>query len=287
MIAVTGAAGFIGRNLVERLRAEGEEVVTVDLVGSHMNPFDFLDFLTLEGRQFSTIFHQGACSDTTASDADYVMRHNTEYTILLSRICIQQNIKLIYASSASVYGDGPFREGWRPEPKNLYALSKSIFDLYASAFESKTSLLTGLRYFNVYGKYEENKGHMSSVIYKFHDQMSTGKIQLFENSQTYLRDFIHVDDVIETNLFFYRNPNYSGIYNVGTGNVRSFQDIADIFVERYSTEIEYIPMPAKLLGRYQGFTQSDNTKISSIFSHSYKTLEEGVEDTLKYLEALP
>jgi len=285
VIGVTGAAGFIGRNLIERLEEETEEsIIAVDLLNPFMDPFEFLEFIVSHGDEISIIFHNGACSDTTVTDPNYVMKYNAEYSIVLLRLCIQHNIRLIYASSASVYGDGPFTEETLHKPKNLYALSKSIFDSYSSAFVPQSSQIVGLRYFNVFGKYEENKGEMASVVYKFFNQIKNGTIKLFENSSDYLRDFIHVDDVIEVNLFFYHNPIYQGIYNVGTSEERSFEDIANIFKINYGTDIEYVKMPPKLVGKYQAYTKSDNTKIRTIFPHTYKTLEQGVEKYLSYLE---
>ena len=132
---------------------------------------------------------------------------------------------------------------------------------------------------------KENKGEMASVVYKFYNQMKSGNIQLFENSDAYLRDFVYIDDVIEWNLFFYRNPEYSGIYNVGTGVERSFEDIANIFKNKYNAKINYIPMPEHLREKYQEYTKSDNSKSLEVYNHKYNTLEEGVEKYLNYLES--
>ena len=284
MLVVTGAAGFIGRNLVEKLRkTSNKKVITVDFVNSHMHPMVLFDFIEHNKDKIEIIFHNGACSDTTETALKYIMGQNTDYTIDLIRACMKYNIRLIYASSASVYGDGPFVESALCKPKNLYAMSKSTVDIYCDMLFGKTSQIIGLRYFNVYGRYEEKKGHMASVVYKFYDQMKSGKIKLFENSHKYLRDFIHVDDVVDWNLFFYNNPSHSGVYNVGTGIERSFLDIANIFKEKYNVEIEDIPMPSSLVGKYQAYTKSDNSKILDLRDHKYKTLEEGVNRYLSYL----
>jgi len=286
MIIVTGARGFVGRNLVEKLKQiTKKKIVTVDFYEPHMNPLVLFDFLEHNGSQVEVIFHNGACSDTTESSLFHMMGRNTDYTIDLVRACIRYDIRLIYASSASVYGDGPYVETSDYRPKNLYATSKSVVDLYCSMLFGKTSQLVGLRYFNAYGKYEENKDHMASVVYKFFNQMKSGKIQLFNNSHNYKRDFIYIDDVVDMNLFFYDNPQYNGIYNIGTGVERSFLDIANIFLEKYDVEIEYIPMPVELVGKYQSYTRSDNSKISKICDHKYRTLEEGVLKYLSYLES--
>jgi ADP-L-glycero-D-manno-heptose 6-epimerase len=286
MIVVTGAAGFIGRNLLERLTMEShEEILTVDFEGCHLDPFEFLNQFANGDLQITTIFHNGACSSTTAADPNYVMTRNFDYTMQLQKLCIQFGTRLIYASSASVYGDGPFNEEAQTKPKNLYAISKSIFDLYGFAFRKQCKQLVGLRYFNVYGKFEENKGSMSSVVYKFFKQSESGDdIKLFEGSDRFFRDFIHIDDVVEANLFFYNNPQFSGIYNVGTGVERSFLDIANIFKQKYKIGIETIEVPQELVGKYQRYTKSDNHKISKIFKYKYKTLEQGVNKYLSYLE---
>jgi len=287
VIIVTGADGFIGRNLVEKLNIlTNKKIITVDFMNSNVHPMVLFEFIEHNKDKIEVIFHNGARSDTTESALKYIMGHNTDYTIDLIRICMKYDIRLIYASSASVYGDGPFVESAPCKPKNLYAMSKSTIDMYCSMLFGKTSQIIGLRYFNVYGRYEENKGHMASVIYKFYNQIKTGKVQVFQNSHNYLRDFVHIDDVIDWNLFFYNNPSYSGIYNVGTGVERSFQDIANIFKKRYNVEIEDIPMPSSLVDKYQAFTKSDNSKALDLRDYKYKTLEEGVDRYLSYLEAI-
>jgi len=287
MVVVTGANGFIGRNLVEKLPAVTDErVLQVDYL-DHMGPNEFLYNLQndLFDESVTTIFHNGACTDTTVSDPFYVMERNFDYSVSLLKVCIKNGIRLIYASSASVYGDGPFSEDDTPDPKNLYALSKSMFDNYSQNFKEFIPQLVGLRYFNVYGKYEENKGNMASVVYKFYNQLEDGEIILFENSDKYLRDFIHIDDIVAINIKSFLNPKTSGLFNVGTGTVRSFQDIADIFKNRYEASIKYIEMPQKLKGKYQEFTRSDNTKLLNSFSHEFLSLEQGVEKYLNYLES--
>jgi|TARA_R110000787_G_scaffold127453_1_gene238901 ADP-L-glycero-D-manno-heptose 6-epimerase len=286
MIVVTGAAGFIGKNLVEKLSSiTDEEILQVDYL-DHMSPSDFLYNLQKDffDNPISVIFHNGACSDTTVSDPSYVMERNFDYSVSLLKICIERGLRLIYASSASVYGDGPFIEDSSSNPKNLYALSKSMFDDYSQSFINNIPQLVGLRYFNVYGKYEENKGNMASVVYKFYNQLEGGEITLFKNSDKYLRDFVHVDDIVSMNIKFFLNPKISGLFNIGTGAERSFEDIAGIFKKRYKVSIKYIEMPEKLKGKYQKFTKSDNTKLLKSFSHEFFSLEQGVEKYLNYLE---
>tara|TARA_B100000902_G_C27194605_1_gene855783 strand:+ start:329 stop:1201 length:873 start_codon:yes stop_codon:yes gene_type:complete len=287
MIAVTGGSGFIGRNLLNSL--EGEKI-NVDFTQSSkhpaMDPYFFL--LGLENGTITpdVILHNGACSSTTVSDPHYVMTVNLEYSQRLLKVCMKKGIRLIYASSASVYGDGPFMEIASKKPKNLYALSKAMFDDYATAFEGHAPQIVGLRYFNVYGPHESHKGDMASVMYKFFQQVKSGSpITLFENSDKYIRDFIYVKDIVAINKFFIENKEVSGIFNAGTGKARSFYDIAKIYTDTYGTEINEVKMPKKLVGKYQEFTQSDNLKLNEVFTHTFYTLEEGAQDYIKLLES--
>ena len=142
-----------------------------------------------------------------------------------------------------------------------------------------------LTYFNVYGQNEEKKGDMASVVYKFYNQVKENNtISIFENSEKYTRDFIHVDDVVDINLFFLENY-HDGIYNVGTGTTRSFLDIANIFKDRYGCEIKEIAMPRNLIGKYQTYTKSDNTRINRLYNKRYLSLEDGVNKYIDYLES--
>ena len=205
MIVVTGGSGFIGKNILSKCK-NYDRVLNVDFIKSEqyetMDPYNFIENLEKKDdfiKSVKIIFHNGACSDTTNDDLVYMMENNLKYSMRLLDACYKNNIRLIYASSASVYGDGPFTEKAAMRPKNIYAKTKSLFDLYAKSFiEASTSpQIVGLRYFNVYGKYEEHKKDMSSVIYKFFNQKRNGGINLFENSEEYFRDFIHVDDVVD------------------------------------------------------------------------------------------
>ena len=289
MIVVTGGDGFIGSNIIKAVKEKiTTDVLCVDYTNKRQNsrwchPDDFLRYGE-HFRDIEAIFHNGANSSTTASNVFDVMHKNFDYPATLLMRCIRDNVKFIYASSASVYGDGPFKEDSRKQPKNLYAKSKAIFDDYTGIFSTSKGLITGLRYYNVYGRNEEFKGDMASIVYKFYKQhKATGAIKLFENSQNYRRDFIHIDDVVDVNLGFFKST-IGGIYNVGTGVSRSFRDIADIFVQRYNCKIEEIPMPDKLIGKYQTFTESDNTKLSSEIKKSFMSLEQGVNKYLDFLE---
>lgn len=249
---VTGAAGFIGSNIVAGLNAKGiDNIIAVDnlskgdkfknLVGCEIA--DYLDkkvFLEMiEGGELDgsveAILHQGACSDTMEQDGQYMMENNYRYSLELLRFCLEQEAQFLYASSASVYGGGSvFKEDRQYEaPLNVYAYSKYLFDqVVRRALTEGGSQIAGFRYFNVYGPNEQHKGRMASVSYHFFNQYREhGKVKLFEGQDGYgnggqLRDFVFVEDVVNVNLYFLDSPALSGIYNLGTGRAQSFNDVA-------------------------------------------------------------
>ena len=249
---VTGAAGFIGANIVKALNARGEtDIICVDNL-SHADKFknlvdceiaDYLDkedFIELllddawEG-EIAAIFHEGACSDTMEADGRYMMDNNYRYTVTLFDYCQAEDVPFLYASSASVYGGGSvFKEERSHEgPLNVYGYSKFLFDQYVRRnWGNLTSQVAGFRYFNVYGAREQHKGRMASVSYHlFNQYQTTGKVRLFEGSGGYAngeqqRDFISVEDVVKVNLHFLDHPDQSGIFNVGTGRSQTFNDVA-------------------------------------------------------------
>ena len=319
MIIVTGGAGFIGSNLIAALNSlERADIILVDdlsdaakiqnisdlAIADYLDKDDFRKQIVKSGLpgHVSAVLHQGACSDTLASDGRYVMEVNYEYSKVLLSACIENGISLIYASSASVYGsNGPFEEVVENErPLNAYAYSKTLFDRYALARgRGLSSQLVGLRYFNVYGPREAHKGRMASVAWHLtHQYLETGSVRLFEGSGGYQageqrRDFIHVDDVIRANLFFLNNPEKSGIFNVGTGSAASFNDVA-LAVINACREIDgeprllledacrdgllsYFPMPEALQGKYQSFTEANIDRLKAVgFSNPCYDVEEGV-----------
>jgi ADP-L-glycero-D-manno-heptose 6-epimerase len=250
-LVVTGAAGFIGANLVKALNERGErDIVAVDNLSRadkirNLADLDIADFLDkeefiamlrggLEG-QFDAVLHQGACSDTMQTDGRYMMANNYEYSKSLLDWCQQGAIRFIYASSASVYGSGRvFSEAREHEaPLNVYGYSKFLFDqVVRRRLAGRTSQVAGFRYFNVYGPREAHKGRMASVAFHFFNQyLAEGRVRLFEGSDGYgpgeqIRDFVSVDDVVRVNLFFLDNPGKSGIFNVGTGRAESFNAVA-------------------------------------------------------------
>ena len=250
-LLVTGAAGFIGSNLVKALNARGErDVIAVDNLSraekvrnlADLTIADFIDKRDFLGRlqqgQFdgkvAAVLHQGACSDTMESDGRYMMQNNYEYSIALLEWCERRQVPFIYASSASVYGAGrTFRESREHEaPLNVYGYSKFLFDEFVRRRLPPRAQVAGFRYFNVYGPREAHKGRMASVAYHFFDQyLASGRVRLFEGSDGFgpgeqIRDFISVEDVVRVNLHFLDNPGISGIYNVGTGRAESFNAVA-------------------------------------------------------------
>jgi ADP-L-glycero-D-manno-heptose 6-epimerase len=297
MIAITGAAGFIGRNLYEKYKST-HKIILVDFLekfdsitaieNETMDPFEFLKKLKDKSfaQQIELIFHQGACSSTMIYDPSYMMKHNFDYSSELLRSCIQFDIRLIYASSASVYGDGPFEENTNLTPKNVYANSKRLFDNYVESFlQLNSTQIVGLRYFNVYGPFEENKNKMASVVCQFKKQIDeTGEIKVFKNSENYLRDFIFVEDIVNINDHFLKNRHLTGIFNAGTGKAESFMKIVEIMSQHYNFKINKIDMPPQLVPKYQTFTQSDNNKLLSIakYDKPFSSLREGLEKYFSY-----
>jgi len=312
MIIVTGGAGFIGSNLVLGLNSIGRDDILVvdDLTDGtkFRNLVDcrIMDYLDRE--QISTalankksfrekidvVFHQGACSTTTEWDGRYMMQNNYEYSKQLLHYCLENSIPLIYASSGSVYGiNEKFREVEENEsPVNVYGYSKYLFDSYVRKFARNAgSQIVGLRYFNVYGPRESHKQSMASVAYHFNQQLlSKGKVKLFRGSGRHAdgeqrRDFIHVDDVVAVNLWFFQQSGPHGIYNVGTGKSRSFNEIARAVIKWHGKgNIEYIDFPENLKNSYQSFTEADISSLRNAgFQQEFITLEEGINKYLNWL----
>jgi len=252
-IVVTGAAGFIGSNLVRALNARGEtDIIAVDNLTSgdkfknlvdcdishYLDKHDFIDRVVsgaLEG-EISAILHQGACSDTMNHDGKYMLDNNYQYTLALFDFCQEEEIPFLYASSAAVYGGGKvFKEERSHEgPLNVYGYSKFLFDqiLRQRMEEGLTAQVAGFRYFNVYGQHEQHKGRMASVAFHNYNQYrETGKVKLFggydgwENGGQ-SRDFVSVDDVVRVNMHFLDHPEKSGIFNLGSGRAQPFNDVA-------------------------------------------------------------
>lgn len=312
MIIVTGGAGFIGSNLIKTLNSKGyQKILAVDnltqgqkfqnLVDCDIYDFEdkkaFLELINKRSYFAATIdavFHLGACSSTTEWDGKYMMQNNYEYSKLLMQYCLAKKIPFIYASSASVYGDGKTFKEQRPyeAPLNVYGYSKFLFDQYVREYlPIVTSQVVGLRYFNVYGPREQHKDTMASVAYHFNKQiLETGKVKLFKGCDGFedgeqRRDFVYVQDVVDVNMWFFEHPNKSGIFNVGTGRSQTFNDVARAVIQWHGQgEIEYTDFPKHLKGRYQSFTQADiNALREAGYLEPFKTVEQGVESYLNWL----
>ncbi len=311
MIIVTGGAGFIGSNIVHGLNARGiTDILVVDdltdgrkclnlndaRIYDYIDKDDFLERIQAgdEFGHIDAVFHQGACSSTTEWNGRFVMSVNYEYSKALLAWCAARRIAFLYASSASVYGMGPiFREAPEFErPLNMYAYSKHLFDGYLRSKRNDiTSQVAGLRYFNVYGPREQHKDGMASVVFHFHNQINeTGHVRLFEGSDDYApgeqrRDFIHVNDIVSINLWLLDNPQISGIFNAGTGQARSFNDVANAVIDWCGKgSIEYIPFPEQLKGRYQSFTEADIDALRAAgYKDEFMSVETGVTHYLTWL----
>ena len=312
MIIVTGGAGFIGSNIVKALNEGGRKDVLVvdDLTDGtkfrNIVDCEILDYLDKDeflqrvqadrefGHVVNAVFHEGACSTTTEWNGRFMMDNNYEYSKALLHYCLERNIPYLYASSASVYGDGSvFREDPAHErPLNVYGYSKLLFDQYVRRILPQArSQIAGFRYFNVYGPREQHKGSMASVAFHFNNQiLASGTARLFEGCDGYAdgeqrRDFIYVGDVVDVNLWFLDHPDKSGIFNLGTGRSQSFNDVANAVVAFHGRgELEYIAFPDHLKGRYQSFTEADISALRSIgYDKPFQTVEEGVRLYLEWL----
>ncbi|MCE9594682.1 MAG: ADP-glyceromanno-heptose 6-epimerase [Planctomycetes bacterium] len=299
MYIVTGGAGFVGSNLVRGLNRRGiTEIVIVDDLeqgDKHRNLnslqfqefVDYRDFLSrLEGtppwQKIDAILHQGACSDTMEKNGRLMLLVNTEYSKKLLAFAAGR-CPFLYASSAALYGDGDhgFVEEPRCEyPLNVYAFSKFLFDRHVrTVLPTAKSQIVGLRYFNVYGPQENHKGRMASVISKFHHQIrATQKLEIFEGSERFRRDFVWVGDTVDVNLWFLDHPERSGIFNCGSGRAESFRTLADEVKKHYAgARIAEVPFPKDLEGKYQRFTRADLGALRKTGCDvEFSTLEQGV-----------
>jgi ADP-L-glycero-D-manno-heptose 6-epimerase len=313
MIVVTGGAGFIGSAIVWRLNQLGEEeVVIVDELGTDekwknlvglrftdfINKNDFLERISGDAfaGSISAIIHMGACSSTTEKDADFLMDNNFKYTVELAKYCIVKGVRFIYASSAATYGDGS--RGYEDDesklnelvPMNMYGYSKHLVDVWAVK-EKVLNKIVGLKYFNVFGPNEYHKGDMRSVVHKAFGQIrETGKVKLFKSylkeysDGEQMRDFIYVKDAVDMTLFFLENKDKNGIFNIGTGKARTWNDLVTILFKAVNKKvnIEYIDMPEAIRNKYQYFTQA---KMEKLFDAGYdkpiSSLEDGINDYVK------
>ena len=312
MIIVTGGAGFIGSNLIKGLNTKGrEDILIVDdltdgtkfrnLVDLKIMDYwdldEFVAFIREEqtfAEKIEAVFHQGACSTTTEWDGQYMMENNYTYSKQLLHYCLAREIPYIYASSAAVYGTNlNFEEDADNEaPVNVYGYSKYLFDEYVRRVAGDVnSQVVGLRYFNVYGPREQHKGGMASTAFHFNNQLlEDGVVKLFKGSGGYTdgeqrRDFIYIDDAVAVNLWCFDHPDRSGIFNVGAGSSRSFNDMAQAIIDWHGRgEIEYIEFPQVLEDSYQSFTEANIDALREAgYADEFLTLEKGVQDYLDWL----
>jgi ADP-L-glycero-D-manno-heptose 6-epimerase len=312
MIIVTGGAGFIGSNLVAGLNNRGfKDILLVDdltdgrkihnladlEIADYLDKDDLIEYLrSSNNATFHGVFHLGACSSTTEWDGKFLMKNNYEFSKNLFHWAQDNSIPFIYASSASVYGLGEngFSEKRICEnPINAYAYSKLLFDRYVfRQYRKIKSQVVGLRYFNVYGPGEYFKDNMASPAFSFYSQLKkSGTLKIFEGSHGYgdgehERDFIHVDDCVKVNLWFFDNVQKSGIFNVGTGESASFKKIGDELIKNFgSGSISYIPFPKHLLDHYQSYTKADISALRFAgYTDEFQSITQGIKHYCSVLD---
>ena len=314
MIAITGAAGFIGSNLAHRLTKQREELILVDhpmvpektanMIGLESSPFvehtRFVDALERGALEPRVIYHLGACSRTTETDWAYLAENNVRYTQRLWRWCAMQGKPLVYASSAATYGDGAkgFDDRTHPRelvPLNLYGKSKNDFDIWAldevAAGRPAPPAWAGVKFFNVYGPREQHKADMASVVWHARRQIdATGEMKLFKSTVPTIadgeqrRDFVFVGDNLDHLTWLASQARLGGLFNSGTGAARTFLDLTHAVFDALGRErkIRFIDMPEPLIAQYQSFTQADTAKLCAAgFSGQPTSIEAGVLQTLQ------
>ena len=313
MILLTGGSGFIGSNIIEKFNSQGiSDIVVADELDASLKLenlynkriIDIIDknvlFDNISKYNFDTVIHMGACTDTTEKDSKKMLQNNFDFSKKLFKHCTNYNLKFIYASSASVYGDGSL--GFSEDidlnsvtPLNLYAFSKLLFDRFVEVQKSYPDNWCGLRFFNCYGPNEFHKGKMASMVYRAYLQIKKdGKVYLFkDNNDNSLngeqkRDFVYVKDVADVIMHLYNMPKFlNGIYNLGSGIANSFNNIAKaVFTAmNLKVDIEYINMPASIQSKYQSFTKADINKLRNIgYSKEFTSITNGIGEYITFLE---
>jgi len=312
MIVVTGGAGFIGSAITWQINKQGRsDIIIVDELGhdekwKNLVALNYEDFINKDefikkvesGIKLSidAIIHMGANSSTTEKNADQLISNNFEYTKKLAKYCLNNDIRFIYASSAATYGDGS--QGFNDEeklcqsltPLNMYGYSKNLFDIWAIK-HSIIDKIVGLKYFNVFGPNEAHKGDMRSVVNKAFEQINnTGRVKLFKSRNPNYkdgeqkRDFVYIKDAVEMTLFFLDKKDKNGIYNIGSGKARTWNDLVTAIFKALSKtpNIEYIELPEHLAEKYQYFTEAAIEKIKKAgYTLPITSLEDGVTDYVK------
>lgn len=309
MIVITGAAGFIGSCLWSKLNENNfNDIIAVDDFSDESKQSNYLDkkyskliprdeldeFLKANHRFVQFVFHIGARTDTTEFNKDIFDELNVRYSQMVWKNCVEYGLPLVYASSAATYGDGEngyddsLQDLQKLKPLNPYGISKNEFDIWAMAQKKKPYFWAGLKFFNVYGPNEYHKGRMASVIFHAFNQISEkGKMKLFRSHRDdyedgmQLRDFIYVKDITEVCCFLLHHRKDSGIYNLGTGNARSFLDLAKATFKamKKDPDIEFIDIPTDIRDKYQYYTQAEMQKLRNIgYEKDFCTLEEGIDE---------
>jgi ADP-L-glycero-D-manno-heptose 6-epimerase len=313
MIILTGGAGFIGSCFLWKLNQEGiDDIIVVDHLDDtekwkNLNGKKFRDYMQKDDflcqvekggiKKPKHIIHMGACSSTTLTDAGYYIKNNYEYSKILAQWACKERVPFMYASSAATYGDGELgysdsdENSARLRPLNMYGYSKQLFDMWVlkNGFEKN---VTGLKFFNVFGPNEYHKEEMMSIICKKHKEVASGKITLFKSYRDdyadgdQKRDFIYVKDAVNVMYDLFCNPSRTGIFNLGTGIARSWNDLAGAMFQalKVQPKIEYTEMPAPLRPKYQYFTQADMSKLKKTGCNvECCSLEDAVADYITYL----
>lgn len=312
MIVITGAEGFIGSCLVRGLNEAGyNDLILVDdfstgaraqnlIHCAYSDKVDrkaFMQWLSANANQVQFIFHIGARTDTTEKDEAIFKELNLDFSQQLWKICVQEGLPLVYASSAATYGNG--EHGYddneaaldQLQPMNPYGRSKNDFDKWALAQTQKPYFWAGLKFFNVYGPNEYHKGRMASVVFHaFHQIKDTGKVNLFRSHRPdyqdgeQKRDFIYVKDLVSVCLFLMHQRKHSGLYNLGTGNARTWNELANALFEamQQPVQIEYIDIPEDIRETYQYFTEASMTKLFNAgYDKPFTSIEDGIAEYVR------